>query len=70
MCDNEGQRAVKLEALPHTAANKFHQSTPAEAPATHPFCFGRRWPENAQVENAFRRVILLTIKATSQAHGP
>ncbi len=43
-------RPAKLGALPRTAAHKFHQSTPAAAPATRPSCFDQRWPETQKLE--------------------
>lgn len=37
--------------LPRTTERKFHQSTPAEAPATRPSCFDQRWPATQRREN-------------------
>lgn len=72
---------MKLQALPRTAAHKFHQSTPAEAPATRPSCFDRRWPETQMLEFIYTYTCAHTgetkgkcdsayHKATSQAYSP
>lgn len=43
---NKGQKLV----LPCTVAHKFHQSTPAEAPAIRPSCSDQRWPKKEELE--------------------
>lgn len=48
---SQGWRQRKTRVLPRTTERKFHQSTPAEAPATRPSCFDQRWPETQRREN-------------------